>query len=70
MARAGAWSVLAVSAAGAPFPRVRRAEGVRACAQNPEHMIVLGIDPGTANTGYGVVATPPRRAAWSRSTAA
>jgi len=22
----------------------------------PEHMIVLGIDPGTANTGYGVVA--------------
>jgi crossover junction endodeoxyribonuclease RuvC len=24
-------------------------------AQNDEHMIVLGIDPGTASTGYGVV---------------
>jgi crossover junction endodeoxyribonuclease RuvC len=30
--------------------------GVRPAAQNPEHMIVLGIDPGTASTGYGVVA--------------
>ena len=31
-------------------------------------MIVLGIDPGTANTGYGVVAR--RAGASSRSTAA
>ena len=29
--------------------------GVRPAAQNHEHVIVLGIDPGTANTGYGVV---------------
>jgi crossover junction endodeoxyribonuclease RuvC len=31
-------------------------EGVRAATQNPRSMVVLGIDPGTANTGYGVVA--------------
>ncbi len=31
-------------------------------------MIVLGIDPGLANTGYGVVARA--RAGWWRSTAA
>jgi len=30
--------------------------GVRARAQNAVVMVVLGIDPGTANTGYGVVA--------------
>jgi len=30
--------------------------GVRARAQNSACMVVLGIDPGTANTGYGVVA--------------
>ena len=30
-------------------------------------MVVLGIDPGTANTGYGVVAR--RAGGWSRSTA-
>ena len=30
-------------------------EDVRAGAQNPPGMRVLGIDPGTANTGYGVV---------------
>jgi crossover junction endodeoxyribonuclease RuvC len=30
--------------------------GVRARAENPGRMVVLGIDPGTANTGYGVVA--------------
>src|SRR5579884_1637658 len=30
-------------------------EGVRAAAENGEPMIVLGIDPGTASTGYGVV---------------
>jgi crossover junction endodeoxyribonuclease RuvC len=35
---------------------VLRAEGVRPGAQNPSPMVVLGIDPGTANTGYGVVA--------------
>jgi crossover junction endodeoxyribonuclease RuvC len=30
--------------------------GVRGAAQNhPKQMIVLGIDPGLANTGYGVV---------------
>jgi crossover junction endodeoxyribonuclease RuvC len=29
--------------------------GVRARAQNGARMIVLGIDPGTADTGYGVV---------------
>ena len=32
------------------------AGGVRSRAENHEHMIVLGIDPGLANTGYGVVA--------------
>ena len=35
-------------------PRARG--GVRPRAQNPSSMIVLGIDPGLANTGYGVVA--------------
>src|SRR3954451_21656252 len=30
--------------------------GVRARAENPARMVVLGIDPGTANPGYGVVA--------------
>lgn len=30
-------------------------EGIRCCPQNHEHMIVLGIDPGLANTGFGVV---------------
>jgi crossover junction endodeoxyribonuclease RuvC len=30
--------------------------GVRPGPQNPFPMVVLGIDPGTANTGYGVVA--------------
>jgi crossover junction endodeoxyribonuclease RuvC len=34
---------------------VRKA-GVRRQAQNPQTVIVLGIDPGLANTGYGVVA--------------
>jgi crossover junction endodeoxyribonuclease RuvC len=29
--------------------------GVRAGTQNYERMLVLGIDPGTASTGYGVV---------------
>jgi crossover junction endodeoxyribonuclease RuvC len=33
----------------------REQEGVRAGAQNPVRMITLGIDPGTAHTGYGVV---------------
>ena len=32
------------------------AGGVRSRTENHEHMIVLGIDPGLANTGYGVVA--------------
>ena len=31
-------------------------EGIRSHAQNAAGMIVLGIDPGTASTGYGVVA--------------
>jgi len=31
------------------------AGGVRCPTQNPQRMIVLGIDPGTASTGYGVV---------------
>lgn len=31
-------------------------EGIRSTPQNHEHMIVLGIDPGLANTGFGVVA--------------
>lgn len=30
--------------------------GIRPPAQNPSRMVVLGIDPGTANTGFGVVA--------------
>jgi crossover junction endodeoxyribonuclease RuvC len=30
-------------------------EGIRPSAQNPTAVIVLGIDPGTASTGYGVV---------------
>ncbi len=38
-----------------PHERLFRA-GVRGAAQNPFAMIVLGIDPGLANTGYGVVA--------------
>ncbi len=29
---------------------------VRGETQNPTRMTVLGIDPGTASTGYGVVA--------------
>ena len=33
-----------------------RGEGIRSPAQNAAGMIVLGIDPGTASTGYGVVA--------------
>lgn len=37
-------------------PPARAWAGVRACTQNPSTMIVLGIDPGLANTGYGVVA--------------
>ena len=45
--------------------------GVRRRAQNHSAMIVLGIDPGLANTGYGVVARRRDGAApaW-RSTAA
>ncbi len=35
--------------------RVKR-EGIRPAPENPERMVVLGIDPGTAATGYGVVA--------------
>src|SRR5829696_8948915 len=31
-------------------------EGIRCGVENPSRMVVLGIDPGTANTGYGVVA--------------
>jgi crossover junction endodeoxyribonuclease RuvC len=30
-------------------------EGVRGPAQNDHRMLVLGIDPGTASTGYGLV---------------
>lgn len=30
-------------------------EGIRPVKENHEHMIVLGIDPGLANTGFGVV---------------
>jgi hypothetical protein len=34
--------------------------GVRCAAQNrAEQMIVLGIDPGLANAGYGVVERKP-----------
>ena len=37
-------------------PSARRCRaGVRAAAQNDSAMLVLGIDPGTASTGYGVV---------------
>lgn len=43
--------------------RARRGGGVRLAAQNPGPMIVLGIDPGTAHTGYGVVAHDRRLAA-------
>jgi crossover junction endodeoxyribonuclease RuvC len=35
--------------------RASRPGGIRAGAQNAEPMNVLGIDPGLANTGYGVV---------------
>ena len=31
--------------------------GVRASTQNYERMIVLGVDPGIANTGYGIVSS-------------
>ena len=37
-------------------PTRARQAGVRPRAENHEHVIVLGIDPGLANTGYGVVA--------------
>ena len=37
-------------------------------AESPAMVVVLGIDPGTANTGYGVVLS--RGARWPRSTAA
>ncbi len=47
-------------------PGGRRPEGVRAGAQNPPRMVVLGIDPGTANTGYGVVARRRRAARRAR----
>lgn len=36
-----------------PLPRIRA--GVRDRTQNVSEMIVVGIDPGTASTGYGVV---------------
>jgi crossover junction endodeoxyribonuclease RuvC len=39
---------------GALSPGAARG-GVRPRAQNGESMIVLGIDPGTASTGFGVV---------------
>ena len=35
--------------------------GVRAAAENPARMIVLGIDPGTASTGFGVVSSEGSR---------
>jgi len=41
--------------------RGRGRKGIRAAAQNAAPMVVLGIDPGTAHTGFGVVAR--RRAA-------
>jgi crossover junction endodeoxyribonuclease RuvC len=34
----------------------RRREGIRSRTQNADGMVVLGIDPGLANCGYGVVA--------------
>ena len=46
-------------------PRADAREGIRAGAQNACRMVVLGIDPGLANTGFGVVAAalgPARRA--------
>jgi crossover junction endodeoxyribonuclease RuvC len=36
-------------------------QDVRPGTQNPRSMRVLGIDPGTANTGYGVVVSAPGR---------
>jgi crossover junction endodeoxyribonuclease RuvC len=36
-------------------PTSAMSEGVRAPAENVCGMLVLGIDPGTASTGYGVV---------------
>ena len=36
--------------------RAQPCEGIRKAAENAGRMIVLGIDPGTASTGYGVVA--------------
>src|ERR687894_2092456 len=35
--------------------RPRARGGIRRPAENVGRMVVLGIDPGTANTGYGVV---------------
>jgi crossover junction endodeoxyribonuclease RuvC len=41
---------------------LRSGEGVRAATQNVSlEMIVLGIDPGTASTGFGVVASSGSR---------
>src|SRR3954454_14511996 len=42
--------------AGTPSHAVRKASGP-ARRIPPVHVIVLGIDPGVANTGYGVVAS-------------
>jgi crossover junction endodeoxyribonuclease RuvC len=42
--------------AGKTCVRGQGCEGIRSHAQNAAGMIVLGIDPGTASTGYGVVA--------------
>ena len=43
--------------AGLLAPNASPREGVRPSAQNSGvHVIVLGIVPGVANTGYGVVA--------------
>ena len=52
-----------VDAAGRPSRSQRtRRQASGAAAQNQAPMIVLGIDPGLANTGYGVVAAPRRAA--------
>ena len=45
---------------GIPAAPAAMPGGIRPGAQNPPRVVVLGIDPGLANCGFGVVAAPRR----------
>src|SRR2546428_357331 len=47
--------VRVASAVRAAVPAARPRGGIRDAAENARAMVVLGIDPGLAATGYGVV---------------